>query len=182
MTTDTDIPTSLLSFQEYMILAKQVAWSLKTTYRWLSLDDLHSYAFLGLTRATKVYRSEFNVPFRNFAWQRAKLLAVDEMRKDGVLIRSSRKRAALTTCPLDEDLLPAPDEDMTTKMELRDLWEYVFSILSDSDRKLLIMYYVSGLSFKQIGEVLDRSESAVCVRYRLLIARLRRLRECRRWA
>ena len=71
---------------------------------------------------------------------------------------------------------------MTTKVELRDLWDYVFSILSESDRKLLIMYYVSGLSFKEIGQVLERSESAVCVRYQLLIARLRRLRERKRWA
>ncbi len=181
MAVDTDTSTTV-NFQDYVTLAKRVACSLKSTYWWLSLDDLHSYAFLGLTRASKVYRSELNVPFRNFACQRAKLLAVDEMRKDGVLVRNSRKRTAMTTCSLDENLLPASDEDLTTKVELHDLWEYVFSTLSDSDKKLLIMYYVSGMSFKQIGEVLGRSESAMCVRYHHLLDRLRRLRERKRWA
>jgi RNA polymerase sigma factor (sigma-70 family) len=129
-----------------------------------------------------VYRSELNVPFRIFAWQRARLLAVDEMRKDGVLIRGGRKRAAMMASQLDEDQVSAPDEDMTTKVELRDLWDYVFSILCDSDRKMLIMYYVSCLTFKQIGAVLDLSESAISVRYRLLIARLRRLSRRKCWA
>jgi len=53
--------------------------------------------------------------------------------------------------------------------------ETLLGRLCQKGRQLLLMYYSEHMTFKQIAEVFDISESAVCLRHKALIGRLRRL-------
>jgi RNA polymerase sigma factor (sigma-70 family) len=47
--------------------------------------------------------------------------------------------------------------------------------LDARDRQALLMYYSDGLTFKEIARVFHRSESAIAIRHKNLISKLRRM-------
>ncbi|MDP7289053.1 MAG: sigma-70 family RNA polymerase sigma factor [Phycisphaerae bacterium] len=151
-----------------------IASRLHRWYGWVGMDDLGSYAYLGLVKAARVYQSDRGVPFEKFAFRKAMYAAIDEMRKDGVL-----KRRRATPGPSVVMLTPdIPDPSAAKSManvERRDMCETLLGRLGRKDRQLLLMYYAEHMTFKQIAEVFDISESAVCLRHKALIERLRRL-------
>ena len=81
---------------EHVSLASGIAARLHRLYSWVAIEDLHSYAYLGLALAAKAYQDDRGVPFPQFAWRKGMFLAIDEMRKDGVLSR--RRRPSSLTC------------------------------------------------------------------------------------
>ena len=159
---------------ENLPLANRIASRLRRWYSWVALDDLRSYAYLGMALAEKNYESDRGVPFAQFAWRKGMFLAIDEMRKDGVL---SRRRATPgpTFTPLTPEL-PDPDaRDRQDEMERRDLCASLLRKLRRQDRQLLTMYYADQLTFREIAKIFQISESAVCLRHKALIKRLRKL-------
>ena len=68
-------------------MVTRIAARLHRWYEWVPVNDLESYAYLGLAMAAKIYQPDRGVPFENFASRKAMYLAIDEMRKDGVLKR-----------------------------------------------------------------------------------------------
>lgn len=158
----------------HMDLAQRIATRLYRWYSWVCIDDLKSYAYLGLALAAKTYKPDRGVPFVNFASQKAMYLAIDEMRKNGILHRR-RANPGPTIGALVPDI---PDPGATNQLQLiekRDLCYALLRKLREQDRHLLMMYYSDQLTFKEIARVFKISESAVCLRHKALIGKLRKL-------
>jgi RNA polymerase sigma factor (sigma-70 family) len=155
-------------------LAGRIAGRLHRSYGWVCLDDLHGYAFLGLALAARAFQADRGVPFDRFAFCKGMFLAIDEMRKDGVLKRR-RAKAAVSTGPISGDLRDPKGDMPQERMETRDACRSLLGKLKATDRRFLMMYYADDLTFKQIADVFHLSESAVCLRHKTLIEKLRRL-------
>jgi len=168
-------PTDPVSLTEANLpLAGRIAGRLHRWYHWVPAEDLKSYAYLGLALAARSYQSDRGVTFVQFAWRKAMYLAIDEMRKDGVLCR---RRA--TPRPTFSSLTPETPEPATLggqeAVERRDLCRTLLKKLHCGDRRLLMMYYTDQLTYKEIAKVFDISESAVCLRHKALLKKLRKL-------
>jgi RNA polymerase sigma factor (sigma-70 family) len=156
-------------------LTGKIARKLHRRYHWLGADEVHSYAWLGLARAAETYESDRGVPFANFAMVKGAYFAIDEMRRDGLLKRKRDAENAQPPKPLDTDL---PDPTATReqrRMENRDQWTSLVTHLAEKDRRLLLLYYHYGLTFREIAEILGISESATCIRHSKILRRLRRI-------
>ena len=159
---------------EHVSLASGIAARLHRLYSWVAIEDLHSYAYLGLALAAKAYEDNRGVPFPQFAWRKGMFLAIDEMRKDGVLSRRRTTPLPTTTTFIPEVHDPvAPDGHHA--VDRRDLCHTMLSKLRSQDRQLLMMYYSDEMTFKEIANVFDISESAVCLRHKALMKQLRRI-------
>lgn len=159
---------------ENLPLANRIASRLHRWYSWVGLDDLRSYAYLGLALAEQNYESDRGVSFVQFAWRKGMFLAIDEMRKDGVLSRR-RAKPGPTFSALTPELPDPAAHNTQNAMERRDLCTSLLRKLRKQDRELLTMYYADQLTFKDIAKVFQISESAVCLRHKALLARLRKL-------
>lgn len=172
---------------EHMPIARQIASRLKRRYTWVQMDDLYSYALLGLTMSANAYDPDRGVPFPNFASQKGMFWAIDQMRKDGVLRRRSSANMprvlpfseAAGHVDVDDGWTPdisdqSADHDRH-QLESRDLCKALLKQLRSRDRQLLIMYYSQHMTFREIARVFEISESSVCLRHKALIRRLRRL-------
>jgi RNA polymerase sigma factor (sigma-70 family) len=161
---------------QFLELARQVARRLQYMYRWLAEDDVYSYALLGTSRALDVYDPARSSCMRGFVSQQARFMAIDEMRKDGTL---RRHKSRFQNVPLPADLTCPESEDgagqAPERAELRDSVEFLLKHIADKDRRLLLMYYADGMNFREIGAVLGRNESTICIRHKNLLERLRRL-------
>lgn len=166
--------------QGHAQMAGQIAQRLHRWYCWIGVEDLHSYAYLGLALAAKAYQPDRGVPFANFASQKALFLAIDEMRKDGVLKRKRSAQTMRQETPLTmETADPRVPRDRET-MEQRDVCAALMKNLDEDDRRLVLMYYGDQMTFREIAEVFDISESAVCLRHKAVLKKLRRLAKTKR--
>ncbi len=169
-----------------MPIARQIASRLKRRYAWVAMDDLYSYALLGLTMSANAFDANRGVPFPNYASQKGMFWAIDEMRKDGVLRRRSSSSLP-RILPFSDvgwgdseeswtpEVMDGHAEEDRKQMEARDLCTALLRRLGKRDRQLLVMYYSQRLRFREIAKVLGISESSVCLRHKALIQKLRRL-------
>ena len=159
---------------KHLPMVSRIAARLHRWYEWVAVDDLQSYAYLGLAMAAKKFQPDRGVPFENFAARKAMYLAIDEMRKAGIL-----KRRSVTPGPSIGMLNPEIPDPMAPKafanLERRDMCESLLGKIKDCDRKLLMMYYADQMTFVQIGETLGLSESGARLRHKSIMARLRRI-------
>ena len=146
--------------RRHMPLAGRIATRLHRSYGWVGLDDLRGYAYLGLALAARVFESDRGIPFDRFAATKARYLAIDEMRKDGVVQRRGGKptevAAELTRTVRD----PKSARDHEAMLS-RDLCATLLGKLNAQDRRLLMMYYADGLTLREISQVMRISESAL---------------------
>ena len=159
---------------KHLPMVTRIAARLHRWYEWVAMDDLESYAYLGLAMAAKKFQPDRGVPFENFASRKAMYLAIDEMRKAGIL-----KRRSATPGPSIGMLNPEIPDPLGPKafasLERRDMCESLLKKLKDGDRKLLMMYYADQMTFVQIGQVLGLSESGARLRHKAVMKRLRRM-------
>lgn len=170
--------------ERHVPMSRQIAARLNRRYTWVGTDDLQSYAYLGLALAAKRYSPDHGVPFDKYAFQKGTYLAIDEMRKDGILRRRNAKPlptkisiSRYADGEHDSDI-PVVDNDSDrehSRLEARDICVSLLKKLSEKDRQLLMMYYADELRFKEIAKVFGVSESAICLRHKALITKLRRL-------
>ena len=163
---------------DHIGLSRMIASRLHRSYHWVCLDDLQGYAFLGVALAAKAYEADRGVPFDRFASCKGMFLAIDEMRKDGVLQRRRAKRS-VTTTPISGEIRDPKGDRAARGMETRDLCAALLGKLKAADRRLLMLYYGDQLTFKEIAGVLQISESGVCLRHKALIRKLRKLARVR---
>lgn len=178
-------PTDLVN--EHLSLGRQIAARLKRRYTWVPMEDLYSYALLGLTMAADAFDETRGVPFPNFASQKGMFWAIDQMRKDGVLRRRSSANmprvlpfSEASGVQRDEDAWTPEVEDLGADddrdhFEARDLCHTLLQQLRRQDREMLIMYYTERMTFREIAKVFGISESSVCLRHKALIRKLRRM-------
>ncbi|MCK4602387.1 MAG: sigma-70 family RNA polymerase sigma factor [Phycisphaerae bacterium] len=169
--------------EQHLDIARSVALRLKRHFTWIDMEDLHNYSLWGLTRAASAYLPERGIPFPCFASQKAFFLAIDAMREDKVVCRSTKGQVSASrarhsslsaNCPLSDEVADGHAADEMRRLEAKDLLASLLSRLDDRDRQLLLLHYADGMTFKEIARVFDRSESAVFLRHRSLIAKLRR--------
>ncbi|MCD4824418.1 MAG: sigma-70 family RNA polymerase sigma factor [Phycisphaerae bacterium] len=160
--------------RQHLPLAQQIARRLYRRYRWVGMDDLHSYAYLGLSLAARAFDASRGVPFVRYACTKAMYLAIDEMRRDGVLRRADANRRPQDATGMEIDL-PDPaarrDHEM---LEAREFCTELLRQLGEQDRQLLSMIYVDKMTYKEISRVFRITESAVCLRHKSLLQKLRR--------
>ncbi|MDY6914148.1 MAG: sigma-70 family RNA polymerase sigma factor [Planctomycetota bacterium] len=157
---------------ENLSLVRAIAVRLRRWYGWLDMGDLHSYAYLGLAMAAKRYQPDRGIAFRSFASQKGMFLAIDQMRKDGVVRRRGGK-VGMMPASLGFDIPDPQAAKCRRAIETRDICRTLLAGLRKQDRRLLIMYYAEQLTFKEIARVFDISESAVCLRHKSIMRNLR---------
>jgi RNA polymerase sigma factor (sigma-70 family) len=160
--------------REVVSMVTPIASHLHKRYGWVDKDDLGSYAYLGLVKAAKAYQASRGIPFEKFAFRKGMYGAIDEMRKDGIL---RRRQAAPrpTVGSLIDDIADPSGENGLDGVEQRDMCKTLLGGLSQKDRQVLMMYYAQHMTFKEIGEVFDVSESAICLRHKAIIGRMRKM-------
>jgi RNA polymerase sigma factor (sigma-70 family) len=168
--------------RSHIPLAENIARRLYRRYRWVEPDDLGSYAYLGVTLAARTFDPKRGVPFERFACTKAMYLAIDEMRKDGVLRRADAAHHSQDTTVQEVEMSdPAADRDSEI-MEAREFCEQMFHRLDQPGQELLTMVYAEKLTYREISRVLGVSESAVCLRHKAILEKLRRQTSVRRMA
>ncbi len=181
------VPVASAEEAKDLALAQRIAGQLKRRYGWVDIDELYSYALWGLTQARECYDSARGMPFSRFATCKGMYLAIDEMRKDGILRRANSKSPIqfqpLTTAGDDGQTteLDPPDERAeraAERLEAREMCRTLLARLRTRDRQLVMMYYGESMTFREIAEVLEISESAVCLRHQAVLRRLRRMAKC----
>ena len=70
-------------------------------------------------------------------------------------------------------LTDARSEDPIESLNRRDVIDAITRNLSQKERRIVIMYYYEGLTMKEIGKILDLTESRVCQIHTNVVARLR---------
>lgn len=167
-------PRTGLAARDHMPITGRIASRLHHRYGWVDMDDLRSYAYLGLTLAAKRYRADRGVAFEMFASRKGMFLAIDEMRKDGVL-RRRRAGPGLTTTVLTADIPDPRGSRSYERLERRDMCRMLLGRLRTQDRQLVMMYYADGMTFREIAKVFSISESAACLRHKAALGTLRRI-------
>ena len=169
---------------EGLKIARKIAATLKRRYGWLDWDQLYRYSLWGLTLAAEAYRGETGVPFERFARGKGMYVAIDAMREDRVLARNTaHKRPMFFSCSDGGDgetglpcgIVDRRSSENFQAVDVRDQVRCMLDRLDDQDRQSLLMYYSDGLTFKEIARVFNKSESAISIRHKNLIARLRRM-------
>jgi RNA polymerase sigma factor for flagellar operon FliA len=64
-------------------------------------------------------------------------------------------------------------EDPIHALNQKDVLEFVTRSLSEKERLILVMYYYEGLTMKEIGEILDLTESRICQIHSSVMERLK---------
>lgn len=154
-----------------MKLLKQVSARLFRSYPWLQRDDLESYAFLGLLQAARTFDPGRSKCFGSYAAVKGVYHAIDQMRKDGLIHRPGQQ--GKKPQPLKEEIVDPRGQRDLTGLQNRDQTEALLRHLDEPDRNLLMMYYGKGMTFREIAQVRNITESAVCVRHGQIIRRLR---------
>jgi RNA polymerase sigma-70 factor (ECF subfamily) len=124
------------------------------------VEDAFQQTFLRFLQSAQSDRLMTNVP--------AYLLRIARN-----LCLNQRKRAGQHTVPLEEFHLPVEDTSLEAK-ELERLVAMALELLPDDQREVFILQAYSGLSYKEIGEVIDAPITTV--RNRIVRAK-RRVRE-----
>jgi RNA polymerase sigma factor (sigma-70 family) len=160
--------------EQHIPLARQIARRLSRRYSWIQDDDLQSYAYLGLTLAARMFDAKRGIPFNRFACTKAMFLAIDEMRKDGVLQRADTISKPPETNGMEFET-PDPASDRPgQQLEAKEICSKLLKRLGEDDRKLLMMIYAERMTYREMAKVFDISESAICLRHKAILNRLRR--------
>lgn len=177
----TDAVTELI--EQNLDIARSVAFRLKRRFPWVNMEDLRSYSRWGLTRAAGLYAPELGTSFISFASHKAFYLGIDAMREDKVVRRGAqgpasashaRLNSLATSRPLPPEVVDEHGDDDMRRLEAKDHLSSLLDRLDEGDRQLLLLYYCEGMTFNEIARVFDRSESAISIRHKALIVKLRR--------
>ena len=182
LTAETRRTTGLVD--EHLHLAERIASRLKRRYVWIAMDELYSYAMVGLLTAAQQFEHARGVPFATFAWTKGMFGAIDEMRRDGLLRRQDAqprpKMLSLTETDAsgEQSQFDLPDESVAAdrrRMEARDTCEALLGRLGQRDRALMLMYYADDLTLREIALAQGVSEATVCLRHKAILVRLREI-------
>lgn len=133
---------------DYIPLANKLAWDRKKiTPPNVTFDDLKSAAYMGLVDAANKYDAERGTPFGAYARIRIVGEIIDYLRQSW---------SNETSC--EEAIESAPDV-YTTNFD--ELLEDITKPLTAIGRKLIRMYYVEGLTMREIGDSEGITESRV---------------------
>lgn len=142
--------------ESHLPLAKSLAWKRKSSLLSVSYDELKAAAYFGLVTAAKKYDSSQS-HFSHYARIKIEGAIGDYLRE----LRGSRTHDA------PQSLDDAPEGGISRKDMLpsrRTLSELIISFaegLSENHQKIFSMYYLEGLSLKEISGKLGVVESRI---------------------
>lgn len=151
----------------YMPLANKLArkkWS--RTPKCVDYDELQSAAFMGLVEAANKYEADRNVVFGTYAVIRMCGAICDYLRslhwfgvKNPLMpISAETPIGDESDCRISDSIEAKEDGDTETIH----FFEEATKILDDLGSKVISLYYIQGLSLKEIGEDVGLCESRIC--------------------
>ncbi len=160
-----------------------------TRIRGSVLDELRSHDVLGRVvrdRVSRIERVEAELLSRNSSVSPEEIaeaagLTMDEY-WDAEMGAQAAKRISLSESSnsngsrrsLEELLLPARDDHPGARMEAEEILEIVMGMLTEKEKQLVVMYYEEELTLKEIGELLNVTESRVCQIHGAMIQKIRK--------
>ena len=148
--------------EQYIPLVKYIASRImigRSTY--IEYEDLVSYGMIGLMDAISKFDPDKGIKFSSYASIRIKGEMIDQIRKARPISKGAMDKLAKYNEAIDED-----------KEKVEILAECIEK-LKEKDRTILNLYYYEGLTLKEIGKVLEVSESRVCQLHSRAIKNLR---------
>ena len=138
----------------YMPLANKLAWKYKKTAPYfVPFDEIQSAAYFGLVDAASRYQKEKG-SFSNFAFIRI----IGEI-KD--YFKNNISKIPQISTSLEDSSIDLEAKSTKTSMETEDFFEFATKVLNAIGKKVIRLYYIEGKSMKEIGEILNISESRV---------------------
>ena len=187
-----------LSATDYLGLVKALATRIyKKLPRDMEYDDIRSAGYIGLMDALKKFDSKKGVSFTSYARYRIRGAIFDYLRSLDFYPRELRRRAKKERTEL-KDMPPllsldvnAYEEDGATsfvntlpnlantaaKVEAIAEASWILAKTCTSNSTILNLYYLKGLTLKEIGRRLGKSESWVCLRRADIIKNNRKKKE-----
>jgi RNA polymerase sigma factor (sigma-70 family) len=138
----------------YLPLANKLAWEKKKKVPpCVDIDELKSAAYMGLVKAANRFNPECKVPFPTYARFRIYGEILDYLRE----LMWDRN---VKICTLDHEML----EILCYHHENADTGEFfgkVTKFLSAIGQKVVMLYYIENRTLKEIGTVLNLTESRI---------------------
>ena len=167
--------------RQYMPLVKYVAGKVASGMpSSVEFDDLVGYGQFGLLDAINKYDTSKNVKFKTYAVTRIRGSIFDELRQIDWVPRSVRQKSreiedAIVSL---ESRLGRPATDMSIgnniespsslnpdviaeREEIKKVIAEAISELPEKEKMVIVLYYHEDLTFKEIGKVLEVSESRI---------------------
>lgn len=157
-----------------------------TRIRGSILDELRQHDVLGRVtrdRVTRIHSAESELQNRGEELTPEAVageagLSLDEY-WDAEMGEMASRRVSLSEVTEDgqhtlEDLIAARrNQEPGQRLELEEIIEYVEDALTDKEKLLVVLYYSEGLTLKEIGVLMDVSESRICQLHTAMTKRLR---------
>ncbi|MDR0362321.1 MAG: FliA/WhiG family RNA polymerase sigma factor [Planctomycetota bacterium] len=159
-----------------------------TRIRGAVLDELRSHDILGRVvrdRVSRIERAESELLSRNSHATPEEIaagagLSMDEY-WDAEMGAQAARRVSLSdngssgkSRSLEDVLLVSRDDGPGARLEAEEILERVMGMLTEKEKQLVVMYYEEGLTLKEIGELLNVTESRVCQIHGAMIQKIRK--------
>ena len=185
----TEKEQQLIRDHEYLI--PNLAAMLFKKFYWIDWEELKSYSRSGLVLAALQHDSQRQKSFTKYVIRAAFYLAVDEMRSDGVVIRgvATKKGPFARKTHWSSDILVVDtfcgtkhevDTRGTNDLDKVDNVDFCCEIvrrLKPNEKRLVRMFIFDNLLQKQIADLEGVSPSAISLRYKAVIKKMRRIAE-----
>ena len=173
---------NLETYRGAIVTVAQREFKRREHYAGIDADDIHADAMRGYLRAVIQFKPERGVPFLAYLRMIVRADILSGLRNRSALKRS--QRIAQVTPPkirrlldTDRDWLKTQDAQETIRL---DCWPLMVN-LSSMELISVVGVYLEGMTEKQVGALLGRSESRVSQILSHAIERLRTMAEpCRR--
>jgi len=187
-TGDVEIRNRLV--EKYLYIVKYVADRLQQRLpKSIPEEDIRSAASYGLIRAVENFDHRRGTRFETYCATRVKGAILDELRaRDWVprMIRESNFVSMFTFSRCEEEAQRGDAEERNLIYEdrqseapferifLKDLSDHLMAMLTHREKMVILLYYVEDLSMKEIGKILNISESRVSQIRTTTLTKLRR--------
>jgi RNA polymerase sigma factor (sigma-70 family) len=139
----------------YLSLADALAWKKKRILASISFDELQAAAYFGLCTAAKKYNPKIS-QFPFYAKIKIEGAIIDFIRE--IRGRTHRTLSLDTETPDGQSL----KDNLYQRREITEILAEITENLSEDYKKIVFMYYLEGLSLKEISVKLGVVESRVC--------------------
>ncbi|MDR1613278.1 MAG: FliA/WhiG family RNA polymerase sigma factor [Planctomycetota bacterium] len=159
-----------------------------TRIRGAVLDELRSHDILGRVvrdRVNRIERTESELLSKNSHASPEEIaagagLSMEEY-WDAEMGAQAARRISLSDTgtggarrSLEDVLLISKDDDPGARLEMEEILERIMEMLTEKEKRLVVMYYEEGLTLKEIGELLHVTESRVCQIHGAMIHKIRK--------
>lgn len=159
----------------------------------MSFDDMVGAGTLGVVQASRIYDPAEHGEWLDFALSKARSAIMHEIR-DGALIKQPQRSAkqilqldtatqnAITeqtrTCPIPDDFDTAEESSHEAAVDTKEQVQHLLGRLNGSDRELIELHYLRGLTHEQIAAQRNITRRAVGYAIDAALHKMRTLTYC----